>query len=83
MGERPTPLLMDISYSCLNDIIDSGPKLSVTRKGRSDWEEKGDPLKVQSVRAGHAASVRSEAKGYQKEAGSYKLYNALVFCWEN
>lgn len=36
LDERPKPLLMDISYSCLNDVIDSGPKLSVTRKGRSD-----------------------------------------------
>jgi len=60
---------VDISYSCLNDIIDSGHKVSVTRKGRTDSEEKGDPLKVQSGRAGHATSVKSEAKGYKKEAG--------------
>lgn len=67
--ETPKPDLVDINYSCLNYVIDSGPKLGVTRKGRTDWEEKGDPLKVQSGRAGHAASVRSEAKGCKKETG--------------
>lgn len=61
---------MDINYSCLNHIIDSGPKTGVTRKGRTDSEEKGDPLEVQSGRAGHAAGIRSETKGCKKEAGS-------------
>lgn len=56
-------VLVDINYSYLNHIIDSGPKFWVARKGRTASEVKGDPLKVQSGRAGHAATARSEAKG--------------------
>lgn len=77
---RPKPILVDINYSCLTYVIDSGPKPSVTRKGRTNWEEKGDTLKMQSGRTGHAASVRSEAKGCQQEESSLKK---LTFCWEN
>lgn len=81
--ERPKLVLVDINYSWPNCVIDSGPKLGVTRKSRTDWEEKGDPLKVQPGGAGHAASVRNEAKGWKRKQGSYKSYNALILCWEN
>lgn len=64
---RPKLILLDINYSCLTYIIDSGHKLSVTRKDRTGWEEKGDTLKIQPGRAGHAASVRTEAEGCQQE----------------
>jgi len=56
-------VLVDINYSYTNHIIDSAPGFSVARKGRPTLEVKGDPLRVQAGKAGHAATSRSEVKG--------------------